>query len=616
MFTSAEGEKPTRQNDGVEASYIRGAPSLGWNHSLSKSDLIPLSQDAEQLNTRRTRSTTQRGSLTLVIIAYALLTGTALFWMVSFCPARVVPYHNKDRSEVDGASQDPEWMTKKFFPDPEYDFVGPAFGPNGPDNQESWMNGTATPTDFDTMVRYLKAFTTANKYASYHEVLGNSTEGFRFPYIHLKRGDFKRKVRVWVQGEAHGNEPGGAASIYEFVGKFDWKLLENMEFIILPRYNPDGTRHFSRRLVSGIDPNRDHVLVTQPETRYIKTQLNKFSPHVIVDMHEYTPYRNLNGRYTAAADGLFSDAKNLNIDASIRELTASLFAERIRGDMRKHGYTFHDYMTIGQTLPNSSLPLRYNGATSAASIGRNSHGLTQAISFLTETRGINLADQHFRRRTATGLTMLTAIVNTAHENADLILETVEGARKRVIHAGRLGTGNIVVTDTRPLGTKNVTFIDTVAQEAVAVEVDFAYSNPTIPNIIRPRPHAYIIPPSLSNISDDMEVLGLRTEILETSFSVQVEVLKIVELSESGRYTSVTTEPEEREVTLEVGSAIIRTDQQNAGLAFAALEPETVDSYWTAGKLQLELGGDYPIYRVMTDTFGPTNAADVIGGDFS
>lgn len=37
--------------------------------------------------------------------------------------------------------------------------------------------------------------------------------------------------------------------------------------------------------------------------------------------------------------------------------------------------------------------------------------------FLTETRGIMLADQHFQRRVATGLTMVETIVQTAADLA-------------------------------------------------------------------------------------------------------------------------------------------------------------------------------------------------------
>jgi murein tripeptide amidase MpaA len=80
-----------------------------------------------------------------------------------------------------------------------------------------------------------------------------SEEGRNFPYVYLSTqantstisGD-SVKLRVWIQGSVHGNEPGGDEATLALLGAMDanatWaaSFLENMDIIVLPRYNPDG----------------------------------------------------------------------------------------------------------------------------------------------------------------------------------------------------------------------------------------------------------------------------------------------------------------------------------------------------------------------------------------
>ena len=79
-----------------------------------------------------------------------------------------------------------------------------------------------------------------------------SEEGNTFPYVFLSTSlhgassSDSGKLRVWIQGSVHGNEPAGDEAILALLGAMDkdpqWAagLLENMDIIALPRYNPDG----------------------------------------------------------------------------------------------------------------------------------------------------------------------------------------------------------------------------------------------------------------------------------------------------------------------------------------------------------------------------------------
>jgi hypothetical protein len=96
-----------------------------------------------------------------------------------------------------------------------------------------------------------------------------SEEGNPFPYVYLSTSRNastmvpSRKLRVWIQGSVHGNEPAGDEATLALLGAMDanatWaaSFLEAMDIVVLPRYNPDGNackqNLYSLRIVLSID---------------------------------------------------------------------------------------------------------------------------------------------------------------------------------------------------------------------------------------------------------------------------------------------------------------------------------------------------------------------------
>lgn len=80
-----------------------------------------------------------------------------------------------------------------------------------------------------------------------------SEEGETFPYLYLSTspnssvGHATGKLRVWIQGSVHGNEPAGDEATLALLGAMDkdpnWaaSFLQKMDILVLPRYNPDGS---------------------------------------------------------------------------------------------------------------------------------------------------------------------------------------------------------------------------------------------------------------------------------------------------------------------------------------------------------------------------------------
>ncbi|CAK1365698.1 unnamed protein product [Cercospora beticola] len=529
-------------------------------------------------------------------------------------------------------------QVEKNFQDPGIKLISPAFIKNDT-IPPGFSNGTAGPTSQVILDVYIQALADRNPWIKYSPAEYESEEGRDFPYILLTNGQQPNftyspsggnvsnplwggnittdqsqssgasdKLRIWIQGGVHGNEPGGDQAVMALLGKMNanqtWtnQILQKADIMVLPRYNPDGVAYFQRTFASNFDPNRDHTKLARQQSRDIKQTFSDFAPHIAVDLHEYGAGTLYSGSYVPGADAMFSAAKNLNIHASIRNMSEEVFAPAIAAHLEKQGFRWEPYATGASDGDTRNSTIMLKEADSDAKIGRNSMGLSQAIVFLFETRGIGIADQEFARRTATGLALLEATINTAISNAAEIRQVVEESIEDFVQSKE----QIVVTDTPQNATvRNWTLIDYQTGQLQQVPVAFFATTPTIANLTRARPEAYLIPKGWKDLIPRLEASGLEVETLDQAFRGSVEALTIETAGfteaayfEGAVLASVTTKATTKNVDLPAGSFLVSTRQKNAGLAFAALEPENIDSYVSFGVVPMAAGDEYPIYRVM------------------
>ncbi|OAL04523.1 Zn-dependent exopeptidase [Phaeosphaeriaceae sp. SRC1lsM3a] len=503
---------------------------------------------------------------------------------------------------------DSQIVEQRAFPAPNVTLYSPAFlaGANASFDL-GWTEGSEGATSQDKLVSFMSGLAAKNpSWMSFRVADFVSEEGKNFPYVYLSTNSNSSsvegssgKLKVWIQGSVHGNEPAGDEATLALLGAMDknatWaaSFLDAMDIIVLPRYNPDGNAYFQRTLATNYDPNRDHTKLFRQQTRDIKSWFTSFSPHIAMDLHEYGAKSPYGEYYNNAADGMYSAAKNLNIHPSIRALSEDVFAPAINASMRSISLRGEPYMTASRRNPP-----RFEEAGTDAKIGRNAMGLTQCVTFLTETRGINIANQEFKRRTSAGLQMILGVLETARDQADEVYETIESAREEFAES----TEDIVITDYTEYSNRTWTVVDRRNGSIVQLPVEFASTTPATANLTRARPEAYIIPRAWADLAERLRVSGVEVETMDHAFKGSVEAYNITTSSLARTYyegvvlNTVTTETKEKEVSLPVGSFYISTKQKNAGLAFVTLEPENIDSYVSFGIVPMEVGDEYPIYR--------------------
>lgn len=212
--------------------------------------------------------------------------------------------------------------------------------------------------------------------------------------------------------------------------------------------------YFQRELSSNFDGNREHLKLFRQQSRDIKRTFSEWSPHISIDMHEFTAPTIYGGDYQHGADALISGGINPNIHPDIRDEVLERFIPAMGERLESHGLRWEPYVT-GASNETSGSRIVFEEAVTEARTGRKAYGLNPTISFLCEMRGIRLADQHFQRRVTTALLKLEAILETARDNHEDVLSTVENAHQDFIAAN----DDIVVTDSYILTNRTFTMVN-------------------------------------------------------------------------------------------------------------------------------------------------------------
>ncbi|EYB24064.1 hypothetical protein FG05_12533 [Fusarium graminearum] len=458
------------------------------------------------------------------------------------------------------------------FPDVNITLRSPAFL-NPEKVPARFAEGTEGPTDLNELDYFIRNLAKKHDWMTYESAAFQSEEGRAIPYVFLSlpsTNSSSNKLRVYLQAAIHGNEPAADESVLAFLGKMDAE----------PEWAAE------------------HLKLMRGQSRGIKRLIGEWNPHMALDMHEFTVPTIYGGNYQHGSDALLSGGINPNIHPAIREQLLDFFIPAVGEELESHGLRWEPYVT-GASNRTEGSRIAFTEAVTEARTGRNAVGLTQTISFLLEMRGIRIANQHFQRRVATALIKIQTILELARDNADKVKSIVENAREDFINSDK----DIVITDSYVPENRTFTMIDQRNGSVVQVPIDFKRTTPSVANLTRARPEAYIIPRTWIDVAERLEILGLKVEKLDYEFRQTLETLviesSVVEpkLYEGTYLNTVTTNTTIREVVLPVGSFYVRTKQQNAALAFIALEPENIDSYVKFNIIPVQAGMEYPIFRI-------------------
>lgn len=494
------------------------------------------------------------------------------------------------------AQNQPAKMTEKFFPDP-------AFKIETPGNQKPFGQGLCT---YPEMMDFLLAKAKNNPSKVRLETIGKTPNGVDIPILYFGDSKNSKKLKIWMQGGIHGNEPGGTEALFmlinHLVGTPEGSLLlRKMDIAILPVANVDGYIAQKRTSADGFDLNRDQTKFSDPVSPVIKSAFIRWNPEASFDFHEYTPLQKkgtegiLNGNSAGYYDVLFLPSGNLNVPQCLLKMSTDLFETNAEKALDEKGYSHNFYFTPGERPEGVVLAKGGNNARSSST----NYALSNSISILVEIRGIGLGRTSFARRTYCGFLVAKSFLETAATNSSSVKKTVKKAIRETIKR----ENDIAVTADEKLVNYPVKFIDAVSNEVVTLDMKVNDALLPIATLSRNRPSAYILNPGCSKEVEILKILGVVAEKLDKPLTVQVEAYTISNYIEDkikweGIFP-VTVESTIAlvEKTFPVGSYVVKLNQKNANYAVILLEPESENGFVNSAVTKTAKGRELPFYRV-------------------
>jgi hypothetical protein len=450
--------------------------------------------------------------------------------------------------------------------------------------------------------------------------LGQSVEGRPLFVVRIHPADDADPTAITTAlliGLQHGDEPAGGRALLELIADLaaDRSLIPaSVDLHIVAILNPDGAIKDQRRNANGFDLNRDHALLSQPETQALHAYAHRLRPDLVVDCHEF------NRTTSDYTDRGWSEWPIITLDyanspylppAAVRAGHATLDA--VTPAMLDAGVHFTRYL-VGDAPLTPGGELR--PSTLDADDCRNGLGLHAGCSFIIES-GVPRAHDHphadLPDRVAAYRRLIDALLADpksrrhycrANQIADdtalpdtLPVDFLWGrtdADRTPVNVVDLATG-----DTRAVPTPNV--MDTrVVKRAVPTPLGYA-----IP--AGPGDHAAA---AVTAYRDLLDRHHLPAETLDTptAFSAQPVELIALEDGYDDRYhryagRQITRLGNPAGTTLPAGSIVVRLDAltpRDARRAAALLEPaKTFGLYqWPTFQSLVTPDGLLPVVRLL------------------
>ena len=480
-------------------------------------------------------------------------------------------------------------ITEKFFP--EYDQL---------ENITPALQKKRGFTDYEELMDYINGYLTKYPEKVTLQMIGESQKGKQIPMLYITNPNDSEKIKVWIQGGLHGNEPASTEALLYLLDKLLTDdtytyLLDKIELAMVPMANIDGYEKQSRYAANGLDLNRDQTKLMAQESVALKRAFSTFNPEVGMDFHEYRPYRRDFAKLstfgiTSAYDAMFLYSGNLNVPQKIREITNELFVENARNVLDENGYRHHDYVSTTDHYGE----IHFNRGSNNARSSATSYALNNSISTLFEIRGVGIGRTSFKRRIHTGFIIAISYLKTAYNNIDNVKSAIEDATSNSEKA--------IVTSKKTVYEDELSAVDLDTRELMDINVTFRDAWKMQPKLVRERPVAYYIDVSKKELIEKLKILGVKTEILKEPEEIQVQTYTISNYDrdemkyEKMNLQTVKTKLKTETIVFPKGTFKVPMGQRNSNLIIEVLEPEAPNSFVSFGVLETKKGEQLPIYR--------------------
>jgi hypothetical protein len=463
-------------------------------------------------------------------------------------------------------------------------------------------NGFTRITPYDTLQAYLSQLAAVSGVRV--ETIARTKQGRNVTAVSVtsssKSGKDSRKLRVMLFAQQHGDEPSGKEAMTLLLAKFasgehsDW--LKAFDIIIVPQMNPDGAELRQRRTSDSVDMNRNHLVLTLAETQGLHDLFYRWMPHVSMDIHEYMSGKDwADSGLVKLGDVVLGTLTHPNAPGRIRTYQHETVYPAMATEVRGKGFYFHEYL-VG--APDS----RIRRSTTELNDGRQSIGILGTLSFIQEGRKWFTVDDTLYRRAHAQLASAEALLGFCARNAEEIRTMVEAARKE-----RTALRDVPVSlrNERTVGSEQmqIPVLDIRTKTEKMWNVT-PFQSVVSTYLSAPLPAGYIIPRRLTSVIEVLKRHHIAIETVKKRRTVKAEVFLVdsiaTEIWEEDPKAAAVGTWEKKNVLLEPGDMIVKTNQIQAVTIAVALEPQSVWGLIGYAGFDSMLGakGQYPIARIV------------------
>ncbi len=423
-----------------------------------------------------------------------------------------------------------------------------------------------------------------------HRVLaGRSQAGLAIEALHFSSGP--GRPAVLLVGQQHGDEPAGAEALLalsqQLASAEMAPLLQKIDVVVLPRANPDGAELGVRSSASGLDINRDHLLLRTPEAQAQGLLMREFKPVVVVDAHEHTVVGRYLQKFGAIQryDLLLQYAMTANLPPALARASEEWFRQPMLRALNDAGLTAEWYYTN----PTNPTDMRLSMGGAQPDTARNVHGLKNTISILLESRGVGIGRLHLQRRVHSHVVALKSILANAAAHADALVALRREADAQTVASACQGT--VVVLAAQTAEQREMLMLDPVTGADKTVSVQWFSSLQLRPVITRARPCGYWLSAGADDAVQRLQALGVQVQRLRAATQLQAEAWRETSRIEGARpdvrgalddghaVRLVQVATDAARLAVPAGSWYVSLAQPLAQLAVAALEPDSPNSYY-------------------------------------
>ncbi|MGE0124009.1 MAG: M14 family zinc carboxypeptidase [Vicinamibacterales bacterium] len=474
------------------------------------------------------------------------------------------------------------------FPDPGLGYQTPAFYPGE----------TAFPGHAEVLAFLDRVASRAPGTVSV-DTAGTSQEGRPLPVVRLAGRDGPSPYRptVLILAQQHGNEPAGgeaALALVDALAGPHRALLDQVNVLVVPRANPDGAERFVRATASGVDVNRDHLLLQTPEARALAGLAVRHRPDVVLDLHEFTVAGRWVAKYGVVQryDALLQAAGVGNLAPEVAREAEAHFLAPVRTTLAAAGLAHFDYHTTSQDPADKVVSM---GGVQPDT-GRNVNGLRQAVSLLIETRGVGLDRQHLARRVHTHVVAALEVIRQAARRGPQLLAVTRGADAAV--TATACRGPLVVAASHTPTRRRMSFLDATNGQARPLVVPWRAAAPLRVDRWRRRPCGYLLGDAARPVVDRLIMLGVRVQPVEIDGVWDVERYVVTgdtagtrqdargAIDDGAPIRRVSVRRARGREPVTRGTWHVDLAQPLASLAAAALEPDSQNGFVAAGMLEV------------------------------